>query len=192
MKFNKNGIIMGKEVIESSSNQTQLKTIKYYPEKGVINSCMDTLFDGLTPNEKYIICSTISWNFKSFPSNFGIWFQAPQKDSDGWGWKHPSNSTVALMTAIHYIYEPTFHQFVIKNPKYSKRVAAEFTVDNGVTGYGIGCRVDYGDGESWVEMRNTIVVPSKYYTGTGLNSQPYLQSIRVNESEIISENFIEC
>lgn len=64
MKFNKNGIIMG---------------------KGVINSCMDTLFDGLTPNEKYIMCSTISWNFKSFPSNFGIWFQAPQKDSDGWG-----------------------------------------------------------------------------------------------------------
>lgn len=96
------------------------------------------------------------------------------------------------MTAIYYIYEPTFQQFVRKNPQYSKRVAAEFTVDNGVTGYGIGCRVDYGDGESWVEMRNTIVVPSKYYTETGLNSQSYLQSIRVNDSEIVSENFIEC
>lgn len=183
VSFNKSGIIRG-GVADSSSYSLCNFSIQYTPTAGVNNSCMDQHVSNMTENHTYVIAATISWYFASFPDNFGFWLQGPQHHkTNGWGWTTSGRPTEALTRVMVNDYSThTLIAFAKSNPNYAKRVIAEFTVKENYDGYGVGCRCDYADGNSWVKMSDVIIVPKEYWVG----------DMKIYSDEIIADNFIEC
>ena len=183
VSFNKNGIIRGGVVADSSSYSLCNVSIGYTPTKGANNSCMEYRVSDMIENHNYVIAATLSWYFASFPDNFAFSLQGIQhrKTDVDWGWTNASQATDALMAAIG----STDHRltaFAKSNPNYAKRIIAEFTVQANYDGYAVGCRCNYADGNSWVKMSDVIIVPKEYWVG----------DMKLYSDEIIANNFIEC
>lgn len=192
MPFAKNGIITGIAIESLSQKIGEPFTIKYTPAKATTNSCMEQYPGAVTPGETYTAIATVSWKFTSFPDGFNCWMQGAQHHvTNGWGWTTGSLPNNALTNAIVAGTGLSFVNFIKQYPSYSKRIAGEFTAGQYYDGYSVGCRTDNADGTSWFEIRDCIIVPSKYYTGIGTNQSGNLLSLRINDSELIGDNFIE-
>lgn len=164
----------------------------YVPVKEGVNSCMNVArATGMISGKSYVVMATITWEFYSFPDNFGFWLQGSQHHkTNGWGWTIGRVPTAALMTAMGST-NNNLISIAKSNPKYSKRIVAQFTCPENYDGFEIGCRCDYADGSSWVKMSDVLIIPSDHYVGqlTGTGDKI---SIKINTNEIIADNFIEC
>lgn len=164
----------------------------YIPVKAVVNSCMNAArATGMISGKSYVTIATITWEFYSFPDKFSFWLQGSQHHkTNGWGWTTSAYPTDALMTAMGST-DCRLTSIAKSNPKYSKRVAAQFTCPENYDGFEIGCRCNYADGNSWVKMEDVLIIPSEYYVGQ-LTGSSEKKSIKINKDEIIADNFIEC
>lgn len=184
--FNKNAIVTSSSFSDFSGVAVkQPTTIKYTPTAGVQNSCMETQVTGLTEGETYVVSMILSWSFTSFPTNFTAWYQGSQQHkTSGWGWTHGSTATDGLNSVVGDLAATAK-----SSPTFSKKVVYEFTCPTNYIGFAIGCRCDYADGTSWIEMRDITVVPKKYYVGT--TSAGKKQAIKIKSDEIIFTDIIE-
>lgn len=131
-------------------------SITYTPSTG-LNSCMPERVVTVTPNVKYYIECTLTWNgFTATNSGgtFNMWFQGTQNDS----WENANPVTGALSdvrsprdvvlskTTGVYTYKTTF-----------------ISTSTSITKFGISMRSDYSNGTAWVTLSDILIVPEKYY-----------------------------
>lgn len=188
--FNKNGIITTSAFTESKAESLISKDImRYTPAAATTNSCMERDFTGLTEGESYIVSLVISWKFATFPSGFNFWLQGAQHHkTNGWGWIAPSYPTSVIMGALGSTNDRLTEVVKATPTLYGQKVVAEFTCPTNYDGFGIGCRCDNSDGNSWVEMRDIYVIPKKIYVGQLSDKN---QSIKIKSNDIIFDNIEE-
>lgn len=119
--------------------------------------CMPERVVTVTPNVKYYIECTLTWNgFTSTNSGgtFDMWFQGTQ--NDGWttgnpvadslnNIKRPRDVVLSKITGV-YTYKATFT-----------------STSTSITKFGISMRSDYSNGTAWVTLSDILIVPEKYY-----------------------------
>lgn len=131
-------------------------SVTYTPNTGS-NSCMPERVVTVTPNVKYYIECTLTWNgFTKTNSGgtFDMWFQGTQ--NDGWttgnpvadslnNIKRPRDVVLSKTTGV-YTYKTTFT-----------------STSTSITKFGISMRSDYSNGTAWVTLSDILIVPEKYY-----------------------------
>lgn len=188
--FNKNGIITASIFTESKAESLVSKDpMKYTPAASITNSCMERDFTGLIEGDTYIITMLISWKFATFPSGFDFWLRGAQHHkTNGWGWTTASYPMNAVMTALGSTNGRLTEVAEATPTLYGKKIITEFTCPTNYDGFGIGCRCDNSDGNSWIEMRDIYVIPKKIYVGQ-LSGKT--QSIKIKSDDIIFDNIEE-
>ena len=111
----------------------------------------------VTPNVKYYIECTLTWNgFTATNSGgtFDMWFQGSQ--NDGWTTGNP------ITGALNDVKLP--RDVVLSKTTGVYTYKATFTSTNtSITKFGISIRSDYSNGTAWVTLSDILIVPEKYY-----------------------------
>lgn len=129
-------------------------SVTYTPNTGS-NSCMPERVVTVTPNVKYYIECTLTWNgFTSTNSGgtFDMWFQGTQ--NDGWTTGNP------VADSLNNIKRP--RDVVLSKTTGVYTYKATFT-STSITKFGISMRSDYSNGTAWVTLSDILIVPEKYY-----------------------------
>lgn len=131
-------------------------SVTYIPSTGS-NSCMPERVVTVTPNVKYYIECTLTWNgFTKTNSGgtFDMWFQGTQ--NDGWTTGNP------VMSALNDVKRP--RDVVLSKATGIYTYKATFTsTSTSITKFGISMRSDYSNGTAWVTLSDILIVPEKYY-----------------------------
>lgn len=131
-------------------------SVTYTPNTGS-NSCMPERVVTVTPNVKYYIECTLTWNgFTKTNSGgtFDMWFQGTQ--NDGWTTGNP------ITGALNDIKRP--RDVVLSKTTGVYTYKATFTsTSTSITKFGISMRSDYSNGTAWVTLSDILIVPEKYY-----------------------------
>ena len=131
-------------------------SVTYTPSTGS-NSCMPERAVTVTPNVKYYIECTLTWNgFTKTNSGgtFDMWFQGTQ--NDGWTTGNP------VMSALNDVKRP--RDVVLSKTAGIYTYKATFTsTSTSITKFGISMRSDYSNGTAWVTLSDILIVPEKYY-----------------------------
>lgn len=131
-------------------------SVTYIPSTGS-NSCMPERVVTVTPNVKYYIECTLTWNgFTKTNSGgtFDMWFQGTQNDD--WGNANP------VTVALNDIKRP--RDVVLSKTTGVYTYKATFTsTSTSITKFGISMRSDYSNGTAWVTLSDILIVPEKYY-----------------------------
>lgn len=131
-------------------------SVTYTPNTGS-NSCMPERAVTVTPNVKYYIECTLTWNgFTKTNSGgtFDMWFQGTQ--NDGWTTGNP------VMSALNDVKRP--RDVVLSKTTGVYTYKTTFTsTSTSITKFGISMRSDYSNGTAWVTLSDILIVPEKYY-----------------------------
>ena len=130
-------------------------SVTYTPNTGS-NSCMPERVVTVTPNVKYYIECTLTWNgFTKTNSGgtFDMWFQGTQ--NDGWTTGNP------VMGALNDVKRP--RDVVLSKTTGVYTYKTTFTsTSTSITKFGISMRSDYSNGTAWVTLSDILIVPEKY------------------------------
>lgn len=131
-------------------------SVTYTPITG-LNSCMPERVVTVTPNVKYYIECTLTWNgFTKTNSGgtFDMWFQGTQ--NDGWTTGNP------VMSALNDVKRP--RDVVLSKTTGVYTYKTTFTsTSTSITKFGISMRSDYSNGTAWVTLSDILIVPEKNY-----------------------------
>lgn len=131
-------------------------SVTYTPNTG-LNSCMPKRAVTVTPNVKYYIECTLTWNgFTKTNSGgtFDMWFQGTQNDDLG--------NTNPVTESLNNVKRP--RDVVLSKTTGVYTYKATFTsTSTSITKFGISIRSDYSNGTAWVTLSDILIVPEKYY-----------------------------
>ena len=148
-------------------------SITYTPNTGS-NSCMPERVVTVTPNVKYYIECTLTWNgFTKSNSDgmFDMWFQGSQNNGV-WTYSNP------MTAALNQIKRPKMAVLSSSSGSYCYKTSF-INTNPEIKRLGLSMRTDYSNGKGTVSISDVIIVPEKYYISDKIKAR-------------FSEDFVSC